>query len=117
MDLSKSESHSFYYYSTYFNNKSLFICFITHEGVNHLKNGNFGLLIMYHFILAVAAEDDDHFLFKSNSFTIKYVTKQLSSQEGQHNSKNRIFFYNISDDAEVWETHAFKSTIINCREL
>ena len=27
------------------------------------------------------------------------------------------FFYNISDDAEVWETHAFKSTIINCREL
>ena len=71
---------------------------------------------MYHFILAVAAEDDDHFLFKSNSFTIKYVTKQLSSQEGQLNTKI-LYFLQHRSDAEVWETHAFKSTIINCREL
>ena len=56
---------------------------------------------MYHFI----SEDDDHFLFKSK--TSKNVTKQLS-----RGSQNRIFYI----DAEVWETHAFRSTIINCRE-
>ena len=70
---------------------------------------------MYHFILAVAAEDDDHFLFKSNTSS-KYVTKQLSSQEGQLNTKI-VYFLQHRSDAEVWETHAFKSTIINCREL
>ena len=108
MDLSKSESHSFYYYTTL--QQQVFVHLFHHSwGSKSLEKRQFRttLLIMYHFILAVAAEDDDHFLFKSNSFTIKYVTKQLSSQEGQHK-------YSIAKIVCFFTTSA---TMLRCGKL
>ena len=80
----------------HFNNKSLFICFITHEGVNHLKNGNFGLLIMYHFILAVT--DTQRMMTISSLNQILAANMLLSNFQAKRVNliPKSYIFYNIA---------------------
>ena len=74
---------------------SLFICFIT-SIVNHLKNGNFGLLIMYHFILAVT--DTQRMMTISSLNQILAANMLLSNFQAKRVNliPKSYIFYNIA---------------------